>query len=452
MCRLPRLSFRTALPALLLTTLAGAAWADDPSTATVPEDWSVHAQATYIWQTKPAFSAAYSGENSLSPRKEKSYSFTSTLFLGKRLGRDTELYFNPELVQGVPMSNLLGLGGLTNSELQKTAGAHPTVYRARLFLRHTWGLGGEREAVAGEANQLAGWQDKRRLVLTAGNLAASDIFDDNGQAHDGRTQFMNWALMTHGAWDYAADARGYSWGAALEYYHDDWALRAGRFMQPRESNGLPLDHSIFRHYGDQIELERGYTLGGQPGRWRVLAFRNVAVMGRFQDAIDWGRQNQTAPAMDAIRTLHSKVGWGLSVEQAVTPEVSLFARWSRNDGRSEVYAFAEIDQAFSAGATLNGSLWGRANDALGMAYARNGISSVHREYLALGGYGFFVGDGRLDHYRPEQIFETYYRFALPSVRGVDSAFSLGWQHIRNPGYNADRGPVNVYTARLHAEF
>lgn len=444
------LSLRPGSTAALLALLCSTAHAQDTAAPT-PEDWSVHAQATYIWQAKPAFHAPYNGMNSLSAAREKSYSFTSTLFLGYRLAENTGLYFNPELVQGVPMSNLTGLGGLTNSELQKTAGSNPKLYRARLFVRHTWGLGGEREAVPGEANQLAGFQEKRRLVLTAGNFAASDIFDANDQAHDGRTQFMNWSLLTHGAWDFAADARGYSWGAALEYYHDDWVLRAGRFMQPRESNGLQLDRSIFRRHGDQVELERNYELGGQPGRWRVLAFRNVARMGRFQDAIDWGRANQTAPAMDAVRTQHSKQGWGLSLEQALTPQVGLFARWSRSDGRSEAYAFAEIDQSFSVGATLGGALWGRDADALGLAYARNGLSGAHREYLALGGHGFFVGDGRLS-YRPEQIFETYYRWSLPSVRGVDSAVSLGWQHIRNPAYNADRGPVNVYTARFHAEF
>jgi high affinity Mn2+ porin len=441
-----------SLPALLLATFTAPAWAQEEAAALQPKDWSVHGQATYIWQTKPAFPAAYSGLMSLSPHKEKSYSFTSTLFLGKRLGPDTEVYFNPELVQGVPMSHLTGLGGLTNSELQKTAGSNPVIYRARLFLRHTWNLGGGAEAVEGDANQLAGWQDKRRLVLTAGNFAASDIFDNNGQAHDGRTQFMNWAFLTHGAWDFAADARGYSWGAALEYTYDDWTLRAGRFAMPRESNGLKLDSAIFRHHGDQIEVEHRHTLGGQPGAVRALVFRNRAVMGYFQDAINWGLQNQTTPAMDDTRTLHNKTGWGLSLEQMVTPEIGVFARWSRNDGRTEVYAFAEIDQAVSAGVTFDGKLWGRASDAWGLAYARNGISKVHQEYLALGGVGFFVGDGQLTHYAPEQIFETYYRFGLPKVHGVDSAISLGWQHIRNPAYNADRGPVNVYTARLHAEF
>lgn len=442
----------TAVSALLLAAFAGTAWAQQEAAPLQPEDWSVHGQATYIWQTKPAFPAAYSGPMSLSPGKEKSYSFTSTLFLGKRLGPNTEIYFNPELVQGVPMSHLTGLGGLPNSELQKTAGSSPTLYRARLFLRHTWNLGGGAEAVEADANQLAGWQDKRRLTLTAGNFAASDIFDNNGQAHDGRTQFMNWSFLTHGAWDFAADSRGYSWGAALEYTYDDWTLRAGRFLMPRESNGLKLDPTIMRRHGDQIELEHRHTVGGQPGAVRALLFRNRAVMGYYQDAINWGLQNNATPAMNDIRTLHDKAGWGLAMEQMITPDIGMFARWSRSDGRTETYAFADIDQSFSTGVTLGGALWGRSNDAFGVAYARNGLSKVHQQYLALGGVGFFVGDGQLPHYGHEQIVETYYRFGLPKVRGVDSAFSLGWQHIRNPGYNADRGPVNVYTARFHAEF
>ena len=232
------------------------------------EAFNAKFQATYIWQKKPAFNAPYSGVNSLLPRAEKSYSFTSTGYLGLRLAKDTELYFNPELVQGVPMSGLTGLGGLTNAELQKTAGANPIVYRARLFVRQTWGLGGEREAVASDANQLAGMRDKDRVILSVGNLAVSDIFDANAYAKDPRTQFMNWSFLTHGAYDFAADSRGYSMGAALEYYKDDWAIRIGRFMMPRESNGLALDRALTQRYGDQLELEKSYDIAGQPGKAR----------------------------------------------------------------------------------------------------------------------------------------------------------------------------------------
>ena len=425
------------------------AWGQSPP----PESAPVGAgfQTTYIWQSKPAFRAAYSGVNSLSAAREKSYSFTGTAFLGARLGTGTELYFNPELVQGVPMSGLTGLGGLSNGELQKTAGPNPLLYRARLFLRQTWGKGGEREQVEADLNQLAGTRDKNRVVLTAGNLAASDIFDNNAYAHDARTQFMNWSFLTHGAYDFAADARGYSWGAALEYIQDGWALRAGRFAQPKSSNGLALDFRLFTHYGDQIELEKSYSLAGQPGKARLLAFRNVSVMGGFRDALADGTANAIAPDVGRVRTLRSKRGWGLAVEQALTSDLGVFGRYAANDGRSEAYAFAEIDQSLSAGAILSGAAWGRAQDAVGVAYARNGLSDAHRDYLAAGGNGFFVGDGKLT-YRPESTLEMYYSWAIPSPWTRRSAISLGHQYIRNPAYNADRGPVHVTSVRLHAEF
>lgn len=412
-----------------------------------PETFNAKFQATYIWQKKPAFNAPYSGVNSLLPRAEKSYSFTSTAYLGLRLTPDTELYFNPELVQGVPMSGLTGLGGLTNAELQKTAGANPIVYRARLFVRQNWSLSGEREAVASDANQLAGLRSKDRVVLTAGNLAVSDIFDANAYAHDPRTQFMNWSFLTHGAYDFAADSRGYSMGAALEYYKGDWVVRVGRFMMPRESNGLVLDRSLAQRYGDQLELEKGYTAFGQPGKARLLLFRNKAIMGGFDDALAAAAGG--VPVIAPVRKLRTKKGIGINIEQSLTDNAGVFARLARSDGASEAYAFAEIDRSLSFGTQVKGGGWGRAQDTLGLAYAQNGLSASHRAFLAAGGNGFFVGDGRLN-YRPESIIEGYYSFGLGFLQR--SALSLGAQFIRNPAYNADRGPVRVFSMRLHTEF
>ena len=412
-----------------------------------PETFNAKFQATYIWQKKPAFNAPYSGVNSLLPRAEKSYSFTSTGYLGLRLAKDTELYFNPELVQGVPMSGLTGLGGLTNAELQKTAGANPIVYRARLFVRQTWGLGGEREAVASDANQLAGMRDKDRVVLSVGNLAVSDIFDANAYAHDPRTQFMNWSFLTHGAYDFAADSRGYSMGAALEYYKDDWAIRIGRFMMPRESNGLALDRALTQRYGDQLEFEKTYAIAGQPGKARLLLFRNKAIMGGFDDALVAAAGG--VPAVAPIRKLRTKKGVGINLEQSLTDNAGVFARVAKSDGASEAYAFAEIDSSLSFGMQVKGNGWGRAQDTLGLAYAQNGLSAPHRAFLAAGGNGFFVGDGRLN-YRAESIVEAYYSLGLGFLQR--SAASLGVQLIRNPAYNADRGPVRVFSVRLHTEF
>jgi len=285
------------------------------------------------------------------------------------------------------------------------------------------------------------------VVLTAGNLAVSDIFDANAYAHDPRTQFMNWSFLTHGAYDFAADSRGYSWGAALEYYRGDWAVRAGRFMMPRESNGLVLDRALARRYGDQLELEKAYTALGQPGKARLLVFRNQAIMGGFDDALAAAAGG--VPVVAPVRKLRSKKGVGINLEQSLTDNAGVFARIARSDGASEAYAFAEIDRSMSFGIQVKGAIWGKAQDTLGLAYAQNGLSAPHRAFLAAGGNGFFVGDGRLN-YRPESILEGYYSFGLGFLQR--SALSLGAQFIRNPAYNADRGPVRVFSVRLHTEF
>src|SRR3569832_1707806 len=372
------------------------------------ETWNAHFQTTYIWQAKPSFPAAYSGDFSLRPEHEKAYSFSATASLGWRPWRGGELYFDPELVQGVPLSDLRGLAGMTNGEQQKTSGPNPTLYRARLYLRQTWSLGGAQEAVESDWHQLAGMVAKRRVVVTAGNLAVVDIFDNSAFAHDARTQFMNWALLAHGAYDFAADARGYTWGAAIEYFHDDWVLRGGRFMQPAESNGLTLDTNIFRHYGDQIELEHAHVFRKQPGKLRILAFRSKADMGSFRDAL------ADAP---------------------------------NNGGASETYAFTEIERSVSAGAVGKGGAWKRGEDSAGIAVVRNGLSGAHRDYLAAGGHGAFIGDGRLN-YRPESIVEAYYSMNVAK----DVWVSLDYQRIVHPAYNADRGPVNMGSLRVHAQY
>lgn len=429
--------------ALMLLGYAVFARAED----TIEEAWNVHFQATYIWQKKPAFAAPYSGPNSLNPFTEKSYSFSSTVALGWRPWTGGELYVNPELVQGVPLSGLTGLGGMTNGEQQKTGGPNPTFYRARLFLRQTWALGGEQVAVESDANQLAGMVDRRRIVVTAGNVALIDVFDGSAFAHDARTQFMNWALVAHGAYDFAADARGYTWGAAIEYFYDDWVLRAGRFAQPSESNGLALDTRIFKHFGDQIELEHTHTIGQQSGKLRLLAFRNKAKMGSFQDALADAPNKGGIPDVSRVRTERTKIGFGVNAEQNLTPDIGVFARGSRNDGASETYAFTEIERSISAGAVVKGRLWNRNDDAVGIASVRNGLSSVHRDYLAAGGHGAFIGDGQLN-YRPEFIMEAYYSTYVTKNGWV----TVDWQRIANPGYNRDRGPATVGAVRLHTQF
>lgn len=415
------------------------------------EDLSqVRFQTTYVWQRKPGFSAAYSGENSLRPELEKrSFTLTTTAFLGVRTWQGGELYFNPEMSMSQALSNLHGLGGLTNGENQKGSSPSPIFYVGRLFGRHTWNLGGGSDSLESAPNQLAGPVDKHRLILTAGKLSLTDIFDNNSFSHDPRTQFLNWAIMTHGAFDYAADQRGYTVGAALEYYRNDLAFRFGRFQQPIESNGLALDSQIMNHYGDQLEIERAYERGGQPGKFRLLAFRNRASMGSFRDAIDyWNSQGKTGvPAVSNVRKNQIKRGYGASIEQNLSADAGIFLRASSNDGGTEAYAFTEIERSISGGLLVKGNLWGRPNDSAGVAFAINGLSSAHRDYLARGGLGAFIGDGNIN-YRPERILEVFHSIGVMK----DTWLSFDFQHLTNPAYNADRGPVRIIGVRLHLKY
>ncbi len=404
-------------------------------------------QTTYVWQRKYPFGAAYTGPNSLIPEIEKSYSFTATAALGARTWKGGEVYFDPEITQGVPLSRLTGLGGFTNGEIARTSGPNLTLYSARLFLRQTWGPGGDREAVESDANQLAGSVESRRLVLTAGKLSVQDLFDDNAYSHDPRTQFLNWSLMTYGAWDFAADARGYSWGFALEYFDGAWALRAARFMMPKESNGLALNPRIFASFGDQIELERSHMLFGRAGKLRVLAYRNQADMGGYRDSIADANASGSTPDLATSRKTRVKYGFGVNLEQSLSPDAGVFARASWNNGEAETFAFTEIDRSLSAGVLIKGAGWNRATDSVGVALVRNGISGPHRDYLAAGGLGFFIGDGQLS-YRTENIFEAFYSLGVVKEVWVSADF----QRIFDPAYNADRGPVSVVSARFHYGF
>lgn len=411
------------------------------------ENWNFSYQSTYIWQQKQPFRVRYTGPNSLVPSRETSYSFTATAFAGYRPWTDGELYFDPELIQGKTLSNMTGLGGFPNGELAKASGSSPVAYVARLFLRQTWNLGGKSGDVESSPNQLAGSLSSRRLVLTMGKLSIIDIFGNNAYSSDPRTAFFNGALTTYGAFDYAANSRGYTMGAALEYYRDEWAVRLGRFMQPKEPNQMALDGNLIAHYGEEVEIEHDHTLGKLPGKISLLAFRNRAKMSSYLDAIAYAATHGGVPDLNAVRTRDRvKTGLGIDLEQSVSPDLGLFARISHGDGQTETYAFTEIDSSVSGGVSLKGSNWGRQADTLGLALARNGLSAAQQAYLGLGGLGYFIGDGALS-YKPETAFESYYSMNV----GRGAFLSLDFQRIANPGYNADRGIVSVWGLRLHVE-
>jgi high affinity Mn2+ porin len=453
---------KCSIPLLLAATCFTPSWSqtrdrNDGDSLSFEEEnmplLGLHAQVTYGWQRKPSFNAAYSGPNSLLATGEKSYSFTTTADLGLRLSRGAQLHFNPEGSQGVPLSNLKGAGGISNGELQRGSSTSVKKYIARLFVQQRFDVGSETEKVDENFNELGGNYGSRRWTITAGSFSLLDYFDNNPYAKDPREQFLNWSFLTHGAWDYPADARGYTTGAILEYRTPAWSIRGGRTMQPRESNGLPLERNLTRQHGDQLEVEGNLpvALAAGPMRGRLLMFHNRIVAGSFSDAIALGG----VPDVALVRRAQTKTGWGATLEAPLGEDKGLFLRVSQNSGNLETYAFTEIDRQVSFGAQFTGSPWDRKQDRVGLAYAINGLSAPHRDYLAAGGQGAFLGDGKLN-YGSERVFETYYRWTMPEwsthAGKLQTALSVGFQHIIYPGYNRDRGPALIYSLRFHTSF
>ena len=434
------------------------------------EAWNAYGQTTYLSSWKLPFTAPYTNlngsPNSLLPGRERSYTWSATLFLGARLWPGGEAYFVPEVIAERPLSGLHGLGGaIQNFELQKGGSETPQIYRARLYLRQIIGLGGEPEKTDSNPMQLGRTVDGRRLVIWAGNFSVLDVMDKNGVTGDPRQTFFNMAFMTHASWDFMADARGYTYGAAVEWYWDDWAVRFAHTLPPKNPNQLPVDFRFWQYFGDQLEIEHDHTLFGLPGAVRVLGYRNRVHSGSFDDAIaafqadptknaaacvdfNYGSQNAGAPDLCWVRKDNVKVGIGLDLEQFVTKDIGVFLRAMWSDGASEVVAFNAADRSLSFGAVAKGSLWNRPFDVTGIGMGLSWISASHARYLALGGIDGFIGDGALRQ-GTEGVFEIFYSLNLFKAIWLSGDFQLLWK----PGYNADRGgPVTVLGARVHAEF
>lgn len=416
---------------------------------------NVHGQTTYINQRYNNFTSSYSGQNSLSESKSMSYTWSGTLFMGARLAPNTDIYFNPEVVSGVPFSGLVGLGGFTNGEATKAAGAQAKFYSARAFVRQTINQDGEKVVLENEANQITQTVSSNRVVLTGGQFSTLDIFDDSRYAKDPRIQFMNWGNMTYLAYDYAADARGYSWGLAGEWYLDNWVMRASRMLAPKSPNGKDLNWQIFNTYGDQVEVERQHNIGDLPGKVSVLAYRNRMILARFQDATNYVVANnaQGTQAINNVRNNYQyKTGVGINGEQALTKDLGIYGRAFTSDGHTETMSFTEADNSVSVGMGLNGTSWRRPSDTIGVSMMQNGLSSYRRGYLQAGGVSYFIGDyaspSQTISYRPERIGEIYYNAMV--VKNVLAG--VNFQRINNPAYNSARGPVNIMSFRIHAEF
>jgi high affinity Mn2+ porin len=417
-----------------------------PASLADPESdrWEIHGQTTFLPQGYPAFHAPYSGPNSLTPAPQLQQTWSNSLFLNARLWQGGEIYYNPELLQGFGLNNTVGVAGFPSGEAQKSNFPYPHYNTSRLFVRQTFGFGGEQEELASGPTQLAGKVDVSRLTLQAGKFAVVDIFDGNAYAKDSRKDFMNWSIWAPGAFDYSADKVGLTYGATAEFNQKQWALRGGYFLMQAVSNSNSFDTRVFERGTYVLELETRYSLFSQPGKLRTIAWLNSAFSGSYRETLD-----NPAFELDIAQTRRGRIKYGyvVNLEQALSDEVGLFARWSWNDGKTEIMAFTDIDASLSLGLSLKGAKWGRPDDVIGIGGAINALSRDHRDFIAAGGLGILIGDGQLN-YRRERILETYYAYAI----NKQLTLSADYQLITNPAYNADRGPVHIFSGRLHGEF
>ncbi len=423
----------------------------DAATATdtppADEDVSLHGQFTNVTQFHPSFRSPYRGPNSLDPGNRGDETIDLTLYAGVRLWQGGAFYADGEVDQGLGLSNTTGVAGFPSGEAYKIGAAVPYARLPRAFLRQVFDLGGETKAIDSDQNQLAGSQTADTVILTIGKFAVTDIFDNNAYAHDPRGDFLNWSIIDAGTFDYAADPWGYTYGATAEWTQSWWSLRGGLFNLSRVPNGKALGLD-FSQYEAVIEGEERHTLFDQAGKLKLLAFVNYGRMGDYNDAVRAAAAIGGVPDVAQVRRDQARPGISLNLEQQISDALGAFVRAGLNDGSKEAYEFTEINQTISFGLSLKGAKWDRPDDTVGLAVAVNGISSEAQRYLAAGGLGILIGDGRLPHYGPEQIVETYYKLALSE----HLALSADYQFIDNPAYNRDRGPVSVFGGRIHIEY
>ena len=424
---------------MLFLSLAATAAADD-------ETFGVHAQFTYVEQETSGFNAPYRGPNSLSPNSGAETT-DATLYLGARLWPGAEAWLNGELDQGHGLDDTLGVAGFPSGEAYKVGKNQPYLRLQRAFVRQTFNLQDDSEQVEAAANQLRGSQSNDRVVITVGKFSVVDIFDTNRYAHDSRGDFLNWTVIDSGTFDYAADAWGYTAGAAIEWYTHSWTLRSGLFDLSDVPNSVHLEPG-FHEFQVDLELEHRHEIAARAGRVLLTAFESRGRMGLLDEAIAVAANSGEPPDIAALRRNRGRGGLSLGVEQELAAELGAFIRAGKAAGNVETYEFTDVDRTLAVGLSLQGSRWRRANDTVGIAAVNNAISGVREAYLNAGGLGILIGDGRLPHPGPEQIIESYYSAAVFAFAHL----SLDYQWINHPAYNRDRGPVSVIAVRLHAEF
>jgi high affinity Mn2+ porin len=425
---------------LLLPSLGRAVESD------IDQVLSLHSQATAIWQYHPGFSSSYRGTNSLDQGMRGNETVDATIFAGVTLWNGASFYANPEIDQGFGLSNTLGIAGFSSGAAYKIGASDPYFRLQRAFFRQEIDLGGDVQAIDDGANRRPGTGTSNNITLSLGKLSVVDIFDANRYAHDPRSDFLNWSVIDAGGFDYAADAWGYSYGGVMEWNQSWWTWRTGIFDLSRVPNSKYLEIGLGQ-FSAITEAEGRYAIDEHGGKFRLLVFVNRGRMGRYDDALNLDSLDGAAPNTAKVRHYQSRTGILMNVEQEMTDDLGIFARLSYNDGTKEAYEFSEINDSIAFGGALIGTSWRRPFDTWGLAIASNGISRVLRHYLANGGTGILIGDGRLDRAGRESIIETYY--ALKMVESATVTFD--YQFVVNPAYNRDRGPVSIMGLRLHTE-
>jgi high affinity Mn2+ porin len=409
-------------------------------------------QANFISQWHPAFHSPYSGKNSLSAPAQDATSRVLTLYTGLRLTSTSELLCDVQETGGHGVGEALGVAGFLNLDVVRNPSLGAAPYVARLMWHQIIPIGHTR--VPNEARgpySLFSELPERRIEIRFGKMSMADFFDLNTYGTDSNLQFMNWTVDNNGAYDYAADTRGFTFAALVEYHHNKHlTFRFAESLMPKVANGIHLDADLGRARAENFELElRRNTVRNQEGVLRILTFINHANMGDYRTAVDnfLAGLTPTPEITDHPLTTNIKYGFSANFEQPLSDWFGLFGRWGWNEGRHESYAYTEVDSTAEIGARASGRRWGRKYDRVGLAFVSNGISRDHQKYLALGGLGFLLGDGRLNYGR-EDIVETFYTMHV--WRGFYPA--LGFQYVNHPGYNKDRGPVVAPALRLHMEF
>jgi high affinity Mn2+ porin len=424
-----------------------------PSQFAASDTFSVHGQATFVDQAHPAFRSPFEGTNSLTGGASSKETFDLTLSVGVKLWRGAEFWANPEIDQGFGFDDSHGVAGFTSAEAYKIGSSTPYARMQRAFLRQTINLGGDTENVDDDFYQFKGTRSTDRLVLTAGRFSVVDIFDTNRYANSPKTDFLNWSVVNAGSFDYAADGWGYTYGAAAEWYTGPWTLRGGLFdLSVSPTGGVsPLGtaaDSTFQQFQLVGEIERRYALWGQPGKVKITGYLSRGNAGNFNDAVALAAATGLPADINAVRAYTSRPGVSFNMEQQVNDNFGLFLRAGWADGNIEPWDFTDIDRTVSGGVSINGRSWGRPDDTIGIAGVVNGISSAHVAFLNAGGLGILIGDGQLTNYGLEKIFEAYYSYAL----NASTKLTFDYQFVANPGYNADRGPANVFAGRVHWQF